>query len=116
MNPKWILYAVIALGVVAFLFFRMRAQSARSKEARAAIAAGALLVDVRTPDEFSAGHIDGAKNVPVDAVQRRIHEFGNKKRTVVVYCRSGARSSAAKRILEANGYGQVINLGPMSAW
>lgn len=116
MNPEWILYAVIAVGIAVFLLLRMRTQAAASKEARAAVAAGALLVDVRTPEEFAAGHLEGARNIPIDAVQRRIGEFGNKKRTVVVYCRSGARSSAAKRILESNGFAQVINLGPKSAW
>lgn len=71
----------------------------------------ALVVDVRTPGEFASGHHPRAVNIPVDQVQSRIAEFGDKKKPVVVYCGSGKRSAAAKATLEAAGYTAVTNGG-----
>ena len=71
---------------------------------------GAFLVDVRTPAEFSSGSVKGAVNIPLDNVQSQLQKFKNKK-NIVVFCRSGARSSQAKGILEQNGFQNVINGG-----
>lgn len=84
-------------------------------EAKALVKAGAVLVDVRTPDEFAAKHIDGAINIPVDELEARKAELP-KDKDVVVYCRSGARSARAKSLLAGAGFTKVHNLGPMSAW
>jgi len=75
------------------------------------IMAGALIVDVRTPEEFAAGHYKGAVNIPLAEIQSRLSEFGDKNKPVVVYCRSGNRSAKAKAILEANGFRDVTNGG-----
>ncbi|WP_254080748.1 rhodanese-like domain-containing protein [Elizabethkingia anophelis] len=75
-----------------------------------AIKNGAFLVDVRTPAEFSAGSVKEAVNIPLDKVPSQLSKFKNKK-TIVVFCRSGNRSSQAKSILESNGYQNVINGG-----
>jgi len=77
---------------------------------------GALLVDVRRPDEFAAGHLPGAINVPYDQVGSRTAEIGPTSATVVVYCRSGRRSAVAAETLRNLGYVHVYDLGPMSAW
>lgn len=71
---------------------------------------GAFLVDVRTPAEFSAGSVKGAVNIPLDKVPSQLSKFKNKK-NIVVFCRSGSRSSQAKSILENNGFHNVINGG-----
>ncbi|NLN25373.1 MAG: rhodanese-like domain-containing protein [Bacteroidetes bacterium] len=71
---------------------------------------GAFLVDVRTPAEFSAGSVKGAVNIPLDRVPSQLSKFKNKK-SIVVFCRSGNRSGQAKRILENNGFQNVINGG-----
>ena len=63
----------------------------------------AVLLDVRTVDEFSRGHIDGFKNIPVDELRERINEV-EKEKTVYLICQSGLRSYIASRILEGNGY------------
>lgn len=77
---------------------------------------GALLVDVRTPGEYSSGHLPGSKLIPISQVSVRIAEFGSdKSRPIVVYCRSGSRSGKAAKILEANGYTNVQNGGGYSA-
>ena len=102
--------ALLLLGYV--FFFRGRADAG----AKEAVQAGAKLVDVRTPQEYAAGHIPGAVNIPVQEMDARLAEFGPKDGVVVVYCRSGARSATAKQKLEAAGYKTVHNLGAMSNW
>ena len=69
---------------------------------------GALLVDVRDPDEFAAGHIDGAVNVPLGELRRRAGELP-RDREIWVYCGVGQRSYYALRFLRQNGF-QVRNL------
>lgn len=101
--------------VVAFLVYT-RLGRVSGTEARKLVAEGALLVDVRSPDEFAAGHLAGARNVPVSELSTRLDELGAKERSIIVYCRSGARSARAAGMLKRAGYSQVVNLGPMSAW
>ena len=74
------------------------------------------IIDVRSPDEFASGHIDGARNIPVDEIGGRTDEVGKPDQPVVVYCRSGMRSAQAKSTLEAAGFTQVYNLGGISRW
>lgn len=81
--------------------------------AREAVGSGAMLVDVRTPEEFEAGHIEGAVNVPVDQVGAS--DVFEGQETIVVYCRSGRRSAAAAQQLAGMGH-DVLDLGPMTAW
>ena len=83
-------------------------EQANSKSLKQVISEGAFLVDVRTPAEFSSGSIEGAVNIPLDEIQDRVHEFQGKK-GVVVFCRTGNRSSTAKRILEKQGIPDVYN-------
>jgi rhodanese-related sulfurtransferase len=71
---------------------------------------GAFIVDVRSADEFKSGSCKGATNIPVDQISKQLHQFRNKKQ-IVVFCRSGSRSSQAKAILEKNGFTNVINGG-----
>lgn len=67
-----------------------------------------FLVDVRTPEEFAAGSVKGAVNIPLDKVQERISEFKDKK-NIVTFCRSGQRSAKAIAILKENGISDVTN-------
>lgn len=78
------------------------------------VSKGAVLVDVRSPEEFAEKHIDGALNVPLDAVAS--HDFGGKDTILVLYCRSGHRSEQAATELVKSGYRNVHLLGAMSAW
>ena len=72
---------------------------------------GAVLVDVRRPDEFAAGHLPGAVNIEVTAPDfgQRVAALDKTKPTYV-YCRSGARSATAAGQLTAAGFAQVANL------
>jgi phage shock protein E len=78
------------------------------------IKSGALVVDVRTKDEYEEEHYPDAINIPVDQVQRRIAEFGEKSNVVIVYCASGARSAFAAKLLRGVGYADVINAGGLN--
>ncbi len=81
-----------------------------NKQLSEAIKNGAYLVDVRTPGEFSGGSATGAVNIPLDKIQSQIGQLKDKK-NIVVFCRSGNRSSQAKSILEQNGFRNIINGG-----
>lgn len=108
---------VALVAVAAFLLMKFMGRGdLKGADARKLVEGGARLLDVRSPGEFASGHVPGAINVPLDALERRLGEVGPKERTVVVYCASGARSAAAKRVLMSKGYADVKNLGPMSAW
>jgi rhodanese-related sulfurtransferase len=85
-------------------------------EGKALVAAGAVLLDVRTAAEFASGHVEGAKNIPVHELEARMAELGPASTPVVVYCRSGARSARAAAMLKARGFSTVKDIGPMSAW
>lgn len=95
---------------VMFNFFSNLFAQGDNTQLQAAINEGAYLVDVRTPGEFADGTAKGAVNIPLDQVQNQIAKFKNKKH-IVVFCRSGSRSSQAKAILEKNGFTNVINGG-----
>ena len=87
------------------------------EEARRLVAQNeAMLLDVRSPEEFADGHIDGAVNIPIGDLALRHNELGDKTRTIIVYCRSGMRSSRAQDFLLENGYRSVYNLGRMGRW
>ncbi len=75
------------------------------------IQAGAKIVDVRTPDEFADEAYPNAVNIPVNELQSRIDELGNKSSSIVVYCASGGRSALAARMLNAYGFTDVVNAG-----
>ncbi len=85
-------------------------------QAKALVAEGAALIDVRTPGEFAGGAIDGARNIPVQVLDQRMDEIGDKAAPVVVYCASGMRSNSAMRSLQAAGFQKVYDLGPKGAW
>ncbi|MBU0935192.1 MAG: rhodanese-like domain-containing protein [Spirochaetes bacterium] len=77
------------------------------------LTAGATIVDVRSPGEFSSGHVRGALNLPLDSLGSKMSKLGDKSRPVIVYCASGSRSSAARRMLKAAGFSDVSNAGAM---
>ena len=74
-----------------------------------------VLIDVRTPAEFSAGHIDGAINIPVERISQAIRQVKGLQQDslILVYCRSGRRSAAAMSMLEQQGFRRVLDGGSM---
>ncbi|MBS1118435.1 MAG: Rhodanese-like protein [Deltaproteobacteria bacterium] len=93
------------------------AKPAKDPEAaRKLIAAGAVVLDVRTPDEYREDHLPMGTNVPVGELSSHLTEIdklvaGDKSKPIVVYCAAGSRAAKAKRALEAAGYTNVVNGG-----
>lgn len=79
---------------------------------------GAILLDVRTKEEYNEKHIDGASLLPLDKIDiDSISQIVSEKDTpIIVYCRSGNRSQQAREKLIALGYSKVYDLGAMSNW
>ena len=79
----------------------------------------ALIVDVRDPGEYGAGHILGAKNVPLSRIDAAGSEIAAKRKDkpVIVYCDTGNRATKAAAALRAQGFSRVVNLsGGLGAW
>ena len=110
------IYAIAAafavLGLIAWAISNRRVD--RTVSIPQLVKKGALIIDARTPQEYSVGHVKGAVNIPYDHVTELIGgHAAEKSQPIVVYCRSGRRSGIAKDSLEKAGYTQVINAGAM---
>ena len=79
---------------------------------------GAILLDIRDPKEYSAGHIAGALSMPVSSIDARIGELESEKgKPVVLVCKMGQQASATGRKLKALGFENVRRLsGGMAEW
>jgi phage shock protein E len=77
-----------------------------------------VVLDVRTPEEFAAGHVPGARNVSHDQLAAKLPELGElKDKQVVLYCRSGRRTLLAQEILRKAGFTNLRHLeGDYLAW
>jgi phage shock protein E len=84
--------------------------------AKALVASGVKVVDVRTPEEFASGHVPGAVNIPYDQLPGRAAEIGPPSTSVVLYCRSGRRSGIAVEALQKVGYTKLYDLQTVTAW
>lgn len=107
-SVKFIL--IIIIGVVMLEIFKNLFGQQDNTQLKEVIKEGAFLVDVRTPSEFASGSVKGAVNIPLDKISGQLSKFKGKK-NIVVFCRSGNRSSQAKSILEKNGFKNVVNGG-----
>lgn len=79
-------------------------------------AENAVLLDVRTKEEYEKGHIPNSKNIPVENIDKAGKFIDNFDVPVFVYCKSGGRSSMAQETLRSMGYKKVKNLGGISAY
>ena len=120
MKAKWIVWAVVAVVVIAigFLVFKPAADTPGAQglvnvdAAKAAelVADGNVhVVDVRTAGEFEAGHLKGAENVPVEQVAS-VAASWDKTTPLLVYCATGSRSSGAVSQLQSMGFGTIYHL------
>jgi len=84
----------------------------KSKEelVKEAMAEGAVIVDVRTPQEFNEGHISSSLNIPLNQIEARVSTLKKKNKTVILCCKSGGRAGQAKNILIKNGV-KAVNGG-----
>ena len=78
---------------------------------------GFLIVDVRRPDEFAEGHIEGAINVPNEGIAEEMpEELPDKDQLLLIYCRTGRRSKEASEKLAKIGYKNVYEFGGINTW
>ncbi len=119
---KFILISVVVILGLGGLLFLVRGNGTQTAEPslsiqtiQADVAQGGRLIDVRTSDEYTSGHIDGAVNLSLQDIQAgAVPAFTAKDKPVYVYCRSGNRSSQAAAKLKAVGYRNIIDLGAMT--
>ena len=76
-----------------------------------------IILDVRRPDEFAAGHIPNAVNIPNESIGAdEVDELSDKDRLILVYCRSGNRSKQASEKLVRLGYTNIVEFGGILDW
>jgi len=80
-----------------------------------ALSDSTVIVDVRTPTEYAAGHIEKSINIPLDIIETQSEQLRNYQ-TIITVCRSGMRSAKAKDILESLGFKNVFNGGGWQAF
>lgn len=85
-------------------------------KAREMIAHGAIVIDVRTADEYAGDHLAQATNIPLDQLPSRLADVekltgGDKSKPVVLHCAAGGRAAKAKKQLDDLGYTNVVNGG-----
>ena len=111
-----VVFAVVVLAAAAYYF--MQTGSGDSDygnvdvaEARDLIGekGGLVILDVRTVSEYERGHLEGAINIPVEALSGRLSEL-NPNDELLVYCRTGNRSTTAVGILKENGYDRIYHM------
>jgi rhodanese-related sulfurtransferase len=113
--------AVLALVIVLAYESRMRATAfaaISSQDLIRLMNQGALVLDIRKPDEFAAGHVNGAKQLPSDQILTAGENFKRfKEKPVVVYDESGSLSAAAVRQLNSQGFTKAFSLrGGFAGW
>lgn len=84
-------------------FFNKLFGTAPSLDFKELTGQGAIIVDVRTPGEFSSGHVKGAINIPLDLINMQIDRIKKTNKPVITVCRSGSRSGIAVNLLKSAG-------------
>lgn len=77
---------------------------------------GSVLLDVRTPEEYRDGHIDGSINLPLDRIHFAEDAVKDKNAQLYIYCYSGSRSEQAVACLKKMGYINAVNIGGISSY
>ena len=108
---NWIVIAIPVVVVLAYSMMK-RAGGISPEKARDYLRSGALVIDVRSPGEFNAGHLPNAVNLPVDEIDITLPgRLKDKNRVLLLYCQSGMRSGMARSRLAGLGYAHAFNLG-----
>ncbi|MGZ8256282.1 MAG: rhodanese-like domain-containing protein, partial [Gallionella sp.] len=118
-NASKVQWTLIAVFVALFGWNQLQAaQGIDVKQAQTMQQQGALLLDVREPNEYAEIHAPNVTLIPLGELSTRLNEIAPfKDKPIAVMCRSGKRSAKAVALLEAAGYSQVSNVsGGMNAW
>ena len=109
---RWVIATLVTLALGAVLTPQPSADTASV----AAVDEPTLIIDVRTAEEFAAGHFPGAINIPHEDIVQGIKESNvGKNQTVLLYCRSGNRSDQAEIKLQSSGFSGAKNVGGLEA-
>jgi phage shock protein E len=104
--------AIIAGGVIVAFFTLKRMSFVSVEAALRHLAGGAVVIDVRTPEEFRSGHVAEALNIPLGELKATLPiHVSDKNKVLLVHCLSGGRSAVARQQLRAMGYLNTFNLG-----
>ncbi|MBL7080354.1 rhodanese-like domain-containing protein [Candidatus Bathyarchaeota archaeon] len=121
-TQRIVVFAVVVVAVAAYYMQKGSGGSGYGNvdvgEARDLIAdeADLVVLDVRTVSEYESGHLEEAINIPVEVLGGRLSEL-NTDDELLVYCRTGNRSTTAVGILRENGYDRVYHMdGGITAW
>jgi len=107
--------AIVAGAVLAAFFVLKRLSPVSAEVARKHLAEGALVIDVRSPEEFRNGHVPNAVNVPLNGLRENLPcRVKDKNQVLLLHCLSGGRSAVAKQQLKRLGYTNVFNLGSLA--
>lgn len=106
--------SIVNILTVLSLILFCKANAEPNNKVETLLKQNALVVDVRTVEEFNSEHYPKAKHIPLNEIENRISEFGDKAKPIILYCRSGNRSGKAKLILEQAGFTNVINAGGLA--
>ncbi|RHX83761.1 rhodanese-like domain-containing protein [Leptospira stimsonii] len=106
--------SILIIGLIFQIFCAKTKEATDKNKVGEWISGNALVVDVRTPQEFESGHYTNAVNIPLDQISSRLEEFGPLDRKIVLYCRSGRRSQEGLKTLQSKGYSNVLNAGGLT--
>ncbi len=117
----WIILGVVTLCVVIACIKTFGGKKMYTKishkEAKDLMDKGYIVIDVREREEYSQGHISGAKNIPLAGLENLIAEVAPEKdQPILVHCLSGMRSQAGAKKLVALGYTKVYDFGGIHGW
>ena len=104
---------LILLCLVAFFFLKKKFFD--TTDYIAMLAAGGIVVDVRSEAEFYSGHIENSLNIPLVEITSKLDQFKDKDQPIITCCASGMRSAGAAKILSAKGFTNVVNGGGWSS-
>jgi phage shock protein E len=111
---NWTIVWIAGIAIVAMILIK-RASSASPEVLRKHLQEGALVIDVRSPEEFRSDHVPGALNIPLDELCERLpREVPDKNRALLLHCLSGMRSRNGQQQLQRLGYANVLNLGSLA--
>lgn len=108
MNNESYIFPVI---LAAFFGYRFYKSYSFKKKLPELLSAGAVIIDVRSAEEFSSGHNPNSQNIPLDLLNAKSSELV-KDKTYILCCASGTRSGMALGIMKKNGFKSVVNGGP----
>ena len=111
---EWTLVWIAGIAIAVMILIK-RVSAVSPEVLRKHLQEGALVIDVRSPEEFHSEHLPGALNIPLNELRERLpREVTDKNRVLLLHCQSGMRSRNGQRQLQRLGYTNVFNLGSLT--